>query len=154
MTDEFKKRISDAAKRQRAKNEEKRLSQEKFAAEKASQAERQARASSMMNGSIKNVFSSMVKEVNSELQGTGKHLTVGSEDDGYSLVIASSAGPASRGAPRVSLFVDEDGNLVTTYSNHASLRKFRPPEAMRPENYLNETIQKVIGDLVDAIAAP
>ena len=155
MTDEFKKRISDAAKRQSAKSEEKQLSEAKLAAEEAAQAERRAKASSMMNGSIKDAFSLTVKEVNNELSGTGKHLTVGSKNDGYFLDIASREGPASRGAdlPNASIFVDQDGNLVTTYSNHASLRKFRPPEEMRPEKYSNETIQKVVGDLVDAITS-
>jgi len=154
MTDEFRKRISDAAERHRAKSEEKRRSEGKLAAEKDAQAERREKASSMMNGAIKNAFSLIVEEVNGELSGTGKHLTVRNEDEGngYFLVVASHESPASRSAlPSVSLFVNEDGNLVTTYSNHASLRKFRPPEVMRPESYINETLQKVIGDLVDAI---
>jgi hypothetical protein len=154
MTDEFKKRISDAANRQRAKSEVERLSEGKLAAEEAAQAQRRAKASSMMNGWIKNAFFLTVTEVNTELSGTGKHLTVESEDGGYFLVISSGERSVSRGSelPSARLFIDQDGNLITTYS-HASLRKFRPPEVMRPENYLNETIQKVIGDLVEAITA-
>jgi len=152
MIDDFGKRISDAAARERAKTAARQLGKAAEHADKAEQRARVQKASADMNGTIRNTFSGVVKDTNDALCGTGKHLIVSGDDNGYSLDITSHTG--TRGSlMQASLFVDMEGNIVTTYSDHTELRKFGAPGVMRPERYLNDVVQKVVGDIVEAMTS-
>ncbi|MGJ5082720.1 hypothetical protein [Bradyrhizobium sp. HKCCYLS3013] len=152
MTDAFKQRVSDAVRRLNSNNEQVHKMRDAEMADAAAQQARVAKASRIMMDDIRLAFVRVTEDANAAIIDARQKVSAVSRDNGYSLSISTDAAEdGSRGeAPCATLFVDMDGNIITTYSKTI---KFKVPSVMRPENFNTDVIEKIVGDVIEAIAA-
>lgn len=116
--------------------------------------ERRKPADPALGRPLQDAFAAAVRSANDVLSATAWHLSLNTyPHKDYVLMIETRATGARTGEelPRASLLIDRDDRLVTAYSDHPSLSRFRPPEPMPPDAYTAAIVGKVVGDLVEAL---